>query len=68
MNAHTVRMIREKETANKIRFKEVTDTAPVIDTLYLPKSVVGDEDTIVVTIMPVPPAPRPPAPKKAKRR
>lgn len=43
---------KEKETKNKIRFKEVSngETPPLVETLYIPKWYVGDVSKIKVTV------------------
>lgn len=54
MEKRTIKMVAEKATKNQIRFKEntVDGQPPVLDTMYIPKWVVGEQETIDVTIEP----------------
>jgi hypothetical protein len=47
-----VTLNREKETPNKVRFKEeaVEGQPPVLDTLYVPKWLAGDAASVQVTV------------------
>jgi hypothetical protein len=65
MEKHVVTLKAEKVTKNTIRFQEESGDSgkpPVIGQMYLPKWVVGDTDSITVTVEPtadvVVPAPR----------
>lgn len=59
MEKHVVTLKREKETKNTIRYKEEVGESgkpPVLDSIYVPKWVAGDEQEIRVTIEPNPAA------------
>ena len=54
MEKHTVRLKREKETKNTVRFEENTTDGkpPVLGTVYVPKWVCGSVESIDITIGP----------------
>lgn len=64
MQTLKLKFVRERETPNTVRFKEVREGGwkvgekPTVGTLYVAKLVAGDVDAVTVTIEPTDEGPR----------